>query len=185
MPYNTLCLSGGGVYGLSIIGSLKYLCDKNILKLYSINKFIGTSIGSIICFLLVINYDINTIIKIIYKLNLDKIKINFDLSNLIENFGIDNGCKIISIIQTLIFNKLELYDITFKQLYEKTKKDLNIIALNYTKKKEALLSYKTTPDMSVILAIRMSSSIPFIFRPVKYKNYLYILNHLYLHQHGL
>jgi len=123
---------------------------------------------------MIIGYDINTIIKIINKLDLDKIKINFDLDSLIESFGIDNGSRIIAMIQTLIFNKLELYDITFKQFYEITQKDLKIISLNYTQKKEVLLSYETTPDMSVILAIRMSISIPFIFTPVKYKNELYV-----------
>ena len=174
MCYDTLCLSGGGINGLDMMGSLKYLDDNNIIKINKIKKFIGTSVGTLINILLLIGYNINTIIKIVYKLDLDKIQMEFDLDNLIDNFGIDNGSKIISIIQTLIFNKLGIYDLTFKELYNKTNKKFNIIVVNFTKKQEELLSYENTPDMSIILGIRMSMSIPFIFFPVKYKNNLYI-----------
>jgi NTE family protein len=174
MCYDTICLSGGGINGLDIIGSLKYLNDNNVIKIKNIKTFIGTSVGSLICILLLIGYKIDFIIKIVYKLDFNKIKVDFDLDNFIENFGIDNGSRIISVIQTLIFNKINLYDLTFKNLYEKTGKDLKIIVVNYTKKKEELLSFGTTPDMSVILAIRMSISIPLVFYPVKYNGNLYI-----------
>jgi predicted acylesterase/phospholipase RssA len=174
MCYDTLCLSGGGINGLDIIGSLKYLNDNKIIKINNIKIFIGTSVGSLICILLVIGYKINFIIKIVYKLDFNKIKVDFDLDNLIENYGIDNGSRIISVIQTLLFNKINLYDLSFKDLYKRTGKNLKIIVVNLTKKKEELLSYETTPHMSIILAIRMSISIPLVFYPVKYNNNLYI-----------
>jgi|APSaa5957512535_1039671.scaffolds.fasta_scaffold37787_2 predicted acylesterase/phospholipase RssA len=174
MLYDTLCLSGGGINGFSIIGGLKYLSDKNILVLEKIKKFIGTSAGSIICLFIVIGYDCDTIIKILYQLDLDKIKFDFNLHYLLENYGLDNGAKIITIIQTLIYNKLKLYDITFNELYKRTNKTLKIIVVNYTTREEKVLSHLTTPEMSIILAIRMSISVPFVFTPVKYKNNLYI-----------
>jgi len=174
MLYDTLCLSGGNIHGFSIIGGLKYLSDKNILVLEKIKKLIGTSAGSIICLLIVIGYDCDTIIKILYQLDLDKIKPDFNFDYLLENYGFDNGAKIITIIQTLIYNKLKLYDITFNELYKRTNKTLKIIVVNYTTLEEKVLSHLTTPEMSIILAIRMSISVPLIFTPVKYKNNLYI-----------
>ena len=175
MIYDTLCLSGGGIDGgFSIIGSIKYLSDKNIINLEQIVNFIGTSAGSIICLLILVGYDTDTIIKILYKLDLDKIKIDLDLDCLLESYGIDNGCKIITVIQTLLYNKIGNYDITFQELFKITNKNLKILVVNYTKQEEQVLSYQTTPDMSVILAVRMSMSIPFIFTPVKHNNELYI-----------
>lgn len=174
MLHDTLCLSGGGIEGLTILGSLKYIVDKNILKLNDIKKFVGTSVGSIICFFINIGYDINTIINIIYELNLEKVSLEFDFENLIENYGIDNGSKVITIIQTMLYNKYELYDITFNELYDKTTKELLIISANYSKKKEVIFSYKNYPNLSIILALRMSISIPFIFNPVNFNNDLYV-----------
>ena len=53
-------------------------------------------------------------------------------------------------------------DITFKRLYNSTKK-ICIIGSNVSKNREEYFSYETTPDMSVLKAIRISSSIPIIF----------------------
>ena len=100
MCYDTLCLSGGGINGLKMLGSLKYLNDNNIIQMKKVNTFIGTSVGSLINLLLVLNYKINTIIKIIYKLDFSKIELDFDLDNFLENYGIDNASRILTIIQT-------------------------------------------------------------------------------------
>ena len=36
------------------------------------------------------------------------------------------------------------------------------------------LNHETTPDLEVIMGIRMTSCIPLIFQPIKYKEGLYI-----------
>lgn len=181
MKYNTLCLSSGGIRGFYLLGAIKYLVDKKIIDMNNINTFIGTSIGSIISLLLSIGHSIDTLINIFYTMDFSKLDIELNFDNIFENYGIDNATKIITVIQTLLYDKINLYDISFKNLFEKTKKEIKIISVNYSKQKEVLFSYKTSPNMSVILAIRMSISIPFIFNPVKYKGDLYIdgaiLNH--------
>lgn len=176
MVYNTLCLSGGGINGLNILGSIKYLIDYNIIKLKNIDTYIGTSVGSLIILLLSIGYDINDLIKIFYEIDLSKINVSddFDLDYIIENLGINNASKIILIIQTLLHSKCNKYDLTFQQHYEITNKKIKIVAVNFTKKKEEIFSVDTHPNMSVILAIRMSICIPFIFTPVKYNGDIYI-----------
>lgn len=176
MVYDTICLSGGGINGLNILGSLKYLLDSNIIKLNKINKYFGTSVGSIIILMLSIGYNINDLIKIFYELDLTKINIGdeLDIDYLMDNLGISNGSKIMLIIQTLLFNKTKKYNMTFNELYEYTNKKINIIVVNFTQKKEILFNVDNTPNVSVILAVRMSISIPFVFTPVKYENDIYI-----------
>ena len=174
MYYNSLCLSGGGINGLQILGSISYLIKHNIINLKQIKMFIGTSVGSIICFLLNINYNINTISQIIYELNLEKIKLEFDFDLFLDKLGIEDGNKIITIIKLLLFNKFKIYDITFSELFKKTNKMLKIIVVNYTDRREEIFNYKVTPDYSIIQAIRMSISIPMIFTPIYFNNKLYI-----------
>jgi predicted acylesterase/phospholipase RssA len=174
--YNTLCLSGGGVNGFNILGSLKYLIDNNILKLNNINNFIGTSVGSIFIVLLSIGYNVDDLIKILYEFEFSHVdlKNDFNIDYLIDNLGASNGSKIMLIIQTLIYNKIKKYDLTFKDHYNLTKKHIKIVTVNYSKKVEEIFSIDTYPDISIILAIRMSISIPFVFTPVKFNNNLYI-----------
>jgi NTE family protein len=174
MVYTTLCLSGGGINGLNILGSLKYLIDTKIVKLQNIDTFVGTSIGSVISLLLSIGYNINELIRIIYKIDFEKLDIDYDIDYFIEHLGVDNGSRIIAIIQSLLYNKTKYYDMTFKKHYELTNKKIKFISVNFNTKKEELFSVDTTPNVSIILAVRMSISIPLIFTPVYYNNNIYV-----------
>ena len=51
---NNLILSGGGIKGISLIGAIEYLYEKNYMN--NINTILGTSIGSIIGYLIIIGY---------------------------------------------------------------------------------------------------------------------------------
>ena len=69
------------------------------------------------------------------------------------------------ILTTFIKSKNLSVDITFKELYELTRKLLIITGTNLTKKQGEYFSFLTTPDMKLIDAIRISTSIPFYFTP--------------------
>jgi predicted acylesterase/phospholipase RssA len=71
-------------------------------------------------------------------------------------------------------NKNYHENITFIELFKITKKTLSIIVTNYNKCCEENMNYITHPNLSVALAVRMSSSIPIIFNPIKYNNNWYI-----------
>ena len=66
------------------------------------------------------------------------------------------------------------YDITFKDLYEKTNKILTIVVTNLNKNCAEYLNYETRPDMSILKAIRMSISIPILITPVNDNNTIYV-----------
>jgi predicted acylesterase/phospholipase RssA len=123
---------------------------------------------------MIIKYSIDDIINFIDKFNFNKIYQKPNIETLFENYGVNTGSRIIILIQTFLYNKYNIKDITFLELYNKTKKYLGIVGSNLTKKKEELFSYKNTPNMSVIKAIRISISIPFIFTLVEHNNYKYV-----------
>ena len=65
-------------------------------------------------------------------------------------------------------------NITFKELYEKTKKELIITGVCINEKKCYYFSYKNTPDMNVIKSIRISTAVPLYFTPIQYDNKLWV-----------
>ena len=61
--YKNLCVSGGGISGIAVISSLKCLKNNKIFDNKKIKKYVGTSVGSIIIFILILNYDLDFIIE--------------------------------------------------------------------------------------------------------------------------
>ena len=169
-----LCFSGGGVKGICFIGVLEKLIEHKKIKLNKIDMYVGTSAGSIISFFLILGFTIEEMKEFIMTFNFSKLNEEIDCINLIEKFGINNGEKIKLFFIKFLELKLNVQDITFKELFNETQKKILIIGTNLTKNQEELFSVDTTPNMSVITAIRISISIPVIFTPVMYNNSLYV-----------
>ena len=174
MIYDTLCLCGGGSNLLYYIGVIEFLEKNNIINFNNIINLVGTSAGAIICFFLSLSYSINDIKFFILEFNFKILIPDINIDDILLNFGIDNGYKMTHIIIMFLKNKYNIEDITFDEHYKLTKKKLNIIGCNYTKKKEVLFNVDKTPNMSIITAIRISISIPLFFTPVLYDDEYYI-----------
>jgi len=171
---NTLCFSGGGIKALAFIGALEHLLEKNIFALEDIKTFVGSSAGSMLSFLLNIGWKINEIKAFLLNFNFEKLISEINSLALFETYGIQDGNKLQLLFIKFLENKFQVKDITFEELYQRTNKKIIVIGTNLTKSEEAVFSYKTTPKFSVVLALRISSSIPLIFKPIKYENELYV-----------
>ena len=169
-----LCFSGSGIKGICFIGVLEKLIEHKKIELNKIEMYVGTSAGSIISFFLILGFTIEEIKEFIITFNFSKLNEEIDCINLIEKFGINNGERIKLLFIKFLELKFNVKDITFKELFNKTQKKLLIVGTNLTKSQEELFGVDTTPDMSVITAIRISISIPIIFTPVIYNNSLYV-----------
>ena len=171
MSYNKIILSGGGLKGLLTLGSLQYIYDNN--KLSNVTEFIGTSVGSIICFLLAIGYTpVELIVSICTTQIFDKVK-NIDLVSLSNNQGGVDWNIINEYLENLTIQKIGKL-ITFKELNDEFGKNFTAVTFNYTQKKVEYLSKENYPNMNCLLAIKMSSNIPLIFKPFKYLNNYYV-----------
>ena len=173
---DTLCLSGGGLLGISFIGVLDFLENNENINLALITNYFGTSIGALLSFLFSINYSLKEVKEFIINFNFG-ILTNYtenNIDNLLTKCGIDDGNKTIYILQSFLKNKYNIIDITFEKHYELTNKKLNIIGTNYTKSSEELFNYINTPLMSIITAVRISISIPLIFTPILYNDNYYL-----------
>lgn len=174
MSFKKLVFSGGGVKGIAFIGALKYLEEKNIVK--NVHTIVGTSVGALFGLLVTLGYKSEQIFKIIIKIDLKKLQnINTDsVLNFFDVYGIDDFDNILNLLNILIDNKMGNKNITFEELYLKTKIKLIIpvTCLNY--KKLIYFDYINYPNVQINLVIKMAMCIPILFTPVLYENLYYI-----------
>lgn len=172
--YDTLCLSGGGIKCFAFIGALNYIEETHNFNIKQIKKYVGTSGGAILCYLLSIGYSVLEIKEFIINFNFAKINTEISIINLLEEFGLVDGDKLMFLLIHFLKEKYNIDDITFMDLYNLTNNELYIIGTNYTRGIEKCFSYKHTPDVSVFTALRITISIPVIFKPVFFENEYYI-----------
>lgn len=171
---DTICLSGGGVKGISYIGALSFLEENEYINFDNILNLVGTSSGSIICFFLSIGYSLKELEDFVLQFDFKKLEPDVNCNIFLSEYGIDDGIKIMTTIRTFLIEKLDKQDITFKELYELRNKKLKVFTTNFTLARSEIFSYDTTPDVSVLLAIRMSICVPLLFTPVKYNDCYYV-----------
>jgi NTE family protein len=179
---DTLILSGGGIKGLAYCGVFKYLeeyinnykeTNEDTKINIDIKRICGVSIGSIFGLLYVLNYKSNELIEEILRKNFLELR-DSKISNFFIKYGVDSGDNIITWIETLMIKKGYDKDITFRELYNKTEIRLQILTTNLHTYKHNIFDYEMTPDVSVIKAVRLSISLPFIFTMEKYNNQIHL-----------
>lgn len=164
MSFNKLVLSGGSVRGIAYIGMLKYLEDNDII-ISELLEIVGTSIGAFTALLIVIGYTSEELCEIFFNFDFNDIK-SPSISCLVDSYGLDNGNKMESMISVFLKNKGHDPDITFKDLYNKTGKNLICTVCNVSTRAAVYISKDTCPDLRVALGTRASMNIPMIFSPV-------------------
>jgi predicted acylesterase/phospholipase RssA len=189
MEYTHLMMSGGAFYGYIYVGIYRFLKEYNLLK--SIKYIYGTSIGAIATFLIALDIDyvfIEEILKTPDKYFKDPYFTELDpnnIFNLKNNFGFYNTHKLRKPLEDILEKVYTIRDITFSEFLKKTGKDIHINATCVNTGDSIDFCNENFPDMSVLTAIEASICIPFIFKPVQYKENLYIdggtTNNLPLH----
>jgi len=168
---DTLVLSGGSMKGMAQLGAMHYLEERNILQ--HIKHFAGTSAGSLICALLVIEYRPVEIYRFFMNIDASKMfKIN--AYNLFSKLGLDDGQRFEIVIKKFFKAKSIDPGITFSELYVKTQKTLIVTGSCINDKKVYYFSHDTHPHMKVVDALRISISVPIFYTPRKYKGKVFL-----------
>jgi len=175
-----LVISGGAMRGFCFIGAIKYLEEIDILK--NIKTFTGTSIGGCLALLLTLNYSSKELIEIFTNVDIEKYRdINIDnILHFFENYGIDDGKRILNIFKILLVSKLNTFNknlnetITFADLFNLTHKKVTIIGCCLNDMETIYYNYETFPEMKILDALRITFSIPFIFKPVTINDKIYV-----------
>ena len=178
MKIDTLIMSGGGPSGLAYIGIFDALYEKGILTndLAGIKEIIVASVGIIFAYLYMLDLPPESQRKIVMKastfsmLNVEDLNID----DLLVDFGLFKTEKVRELMQIVTKNYFGKEDITLKELYEKTKIKLTVKVFNTTLKQVQYFSHENHPNISFLTLVEMAIAIPFFFKPIKYKDELYV-----------
>jgi predicted acylesterase/phospholipase RssA len=168
--YENLILSGGGVRGLYYLGFMKYFND----RLHQFKNLAGTSIGSFFAVAIALGYTEQEIRPhVLNILDYNRVK-SLKVFDFLENLGLDDGSKLEHYIKKMIRYKFGKKELTFKQLYETYNKNVTITAISIEDNSVIYFSKESHPLMKVWKAVRMSMTVPFLFKPYTYKEKNYI-----------
>jgi len=166
-----LVFSGGGLKGAVHVGVVRFLEEKNVLP--RIHTVAGTSIGALVATLLTLSYtsaEMETHVKQFDYLRYQSV----DIKHFIKCFGLDNFEKIMEYIATFFTKKKFNPYVTFHDLFTITNKHLIINAVCLNTHENKFFDYCSTPQMPVIIALRASMTIPFMFGSVTYNGLTYV-----------
>ena len=171
-----LVLSSGAYDFFKQIAVIYFLIEKKYLTLQNIEKVYGVSSGALLGLLISLNIDFSIIYEYFIERPWHKV-FKFDTETLFMSYnqsGLFNFDQCKESFKPL-FKKAGLkIDITFKELYDYSKKDLVVYATNCNTFEKQTFSYKHTPNAKVLDAVYMSSTLPLLFSPIKFNNALHI-----------
>ncbi|KAL3832132.1 hypothetical protein ACJMK2_023803 [Sinanodonta woodiana] len=152
----------------------KVLEEIDLMK--NIKRYAGTSAGAMTAALLAVGYSADEIREFLSQ-DLSQVFIDHSygylslLPNLLSGFGWNPGTRIFQWFGENLAKKTGNPDITFYELYRDTGKELCIVVTNLNMMDAEYCHPKTSPDLPIRTAVRMSMSIPGLFQAVNFKSF--------------
>ena len=179
MEIDTLILSGASSRGVIFLGCLNYLIENNFIKknFENINKIYCVSASYMfILSIFLLKYDYNKIKKDIFNFNFnDFLDINdMSIKNFINDYGFINYNKNHIYIKNLLKKYYNVDKMSLLKLYKLTGKHIVVKVVNVSKEKIEYIDHINNPKMNILKLLQMTTSIPLLLKPIKYKDDLYL-----------
>lgn len=174
---NTLVISGGGLKAFYMLGALSRVYEDGLLS--HIKYFGGTSVGAIMALSLAIGLTPLDMLNCglwLPSLNKNTPTNFFSLINAVAVSAHETFEDIMEFIAVMLERKNFKRDVTFIEFSRQTNRELLFIVTKISLGNcvEERYSSIHTPNDSVLKAIRMSCSVPFVVVPVYGKNCIYV-----------
>jgi arachidonate 5-lipoxygenase len=169
-PYENLAFEGGGAKGYAYIGAVRVLEEEGVYPL-NIRRVTGTSIGSMFAMFVALG------VSSAYM----EEKIPADIESLAKDGsggalggflraarrkGMNPGQRLYDFLGSILEEVTGSPDVTFAQLLERCGRELAVPVTNVTRMMTEFCHVKTTPNMAVRVAVRMSMSLPVLLQPI-------------------
>ncbi|XP_065053655.1 uncharacterized protein LOC135682618 isoform X2 [Rhopilema esculentum] len=171
-PIRNLVFEGGGNKGMAYVGALQVLEEAGIMK--KIKRVAGSSVGAITASLVAVGYTSQDL-KEFMDQDLRKVLVDHRcgycslLPNLLQGFGWNPGKRLFKWFGEQLRERTGNADITFKELLQRYGRELCIVVTNLSQMSTDYFHPKTTPNIPIRTAVRMSTAMPGVFQSVKYK----------------
>lgn len=164
MVYSALVLSGGGMKGLVMLGALYFFELAKTLNWRCIQTYVGTSVGGIICVLLAAGYLPSELINMVLEDVIDITK----LLSIGPKYTIPK-------VKELLTKKLhqDVSKLSIKEFADLTGKGIRLIATCLNSNGHIFVMDKDS-DISLLVAIEATTSIPILFSPVAHKSHILV-----------
>ena len=169
-PFENLCFEGGGVKGVAYCGALRVLEEEGVYP-HHVRRVAGTSIGSLFAMLLALGYSSAELVELLRKTDLSQVLQDRRFGwlgaawNMFRTFGLNPGSRLADFIGQCLVSHGGTADLTFRQLYEQSGRELCVPVCNVTRLETEYCHPKTTPELPVRVAVAMSMALPVLMRP--------------------
>jgi NTE family protein len=164
-----ICFEGGGILGIAYIGALERLHQLGLLN--NIKRYSGSSVGAICAAALACNCTYYTIKEFLNKLDTTVLKDGGNflqiIWRLIKRNGLYKGEQLVKWMGDLLLAGCGNRNITFQEAYDKYNKVLILTGTSINQQKTVYYSYKLTPNMRILDAVRISAGYPLVFQDVR------------------
>jgi hypothetical protein len=168
--YKYLALSGGGIKGLSLLGSLRLLEGLGMLE--EIEEYVGSSIGGVLVTMLASGFTARDMYEIFFAINPTDF-VDYNFVEMFSRLGLESGDNIVKLFRSMLKMKMSP-DVTFKEHRELTGKMLTLTGTCLNDKSLYYFNAERSPEMKVIDALRITISFPIFFTPVEYDGKLFV-----------
>ena len=171
-----LVFSGGGPTLFCSIGVIQELQKNDYFDMNNIKSIYGTSAGGMLAILMCLRFDWETINDYVierpwhdaYKIDIKSIMDSYTKRGIFDR-------KIIDVFFKPLFDAKDIsMEITMMEFYEYSKIELYFYSFEVNNFKIEEISHNTHPDISLLVALQMTSAIPIIISPVCIDNKCYI-----------
>jgi len=171
-----LVVAGGGTYGFQAYGTLQELKNQQIWDPKQLKTCHGTSIGSVLLLMFLLDYDEEELTNYFVKRPWHKL-LEYNIATIFSSIQ-ENGLFTINTFKHIVIPLLKGMDcdehMTLQEFYEKTQVEFHIYATQLEDFKAADISYKTHGSWTLIEAIYASCCIPILFKPFEKDGFHYI-----------
>ncbi|XP_064635615.1 uncharacterized protein LOC135492860 [Lineus longissimus] len=168
LDIENLALEGGGAKGISYIGVLLALEAAGLLS--KTKRFAGSSYGGIIAANLAMGASLEVMTKGVFSNSsggiFGLIKLLMSIPGLMKNYGLDKMTEFEEMSKLTVKTLTGSEDTTFIQLYKKRGVELCLTGTNVNKRCVEYFHPKTTPNMTIVKALRITVSFPVVIAPV-------------------
>ena len=165
MPKQYLIFSGGGINGVSFVGTIGFLRANHRFK-----GFAGTSIGALMALMCAVDLPVSAMLSMFLSIadmwGVGDVRLR-------SMAIVDHTALWYASTQPLL-EMFGITDMTFGELLARTGKELKVCAHNLNRNVTRLFSPIETPNLSVVAAVVASMSVPLIFPPMEIAGEIYI-----------